>query len=133
MFWPPLLCCCGVAVMAVVRLTAVSSGPPPSRSICFITTAGCPCALEFQSLRNKNKERRDQMETSECDVCGGGALWVCEDHPNKPWDGASDREDACHCGGAGMPCLVCNRTIGQEPPEMPPGYRTMIDTDGPKH
>ena len=28
---------------------------------------------------------------------------------------------------------VCNRTIGQELPEMPPGYRTMIDTDGPKH
>ena len=46
------------------------------------------------------------METSECEVCGG-ARWVCEDHPDKPWDGASDREDACHCGGAGMPCLVC--------------------------
>src|SRR5207248_124725 len=72
------------------------------------------------------------MGTSECEVCGG-ARWVCEDHPDKPWDGASDREDACHCGGAGMPCLVRNRTIGQEPPEMPPGYRTMIDTDGPKH
>ena len=72
------------------------------------------------------------METSECEVCGG-ARWVCEDHPDKPWDGASDREDACHCGGAGMPCSVCNRTVGKEPPEMPPGYRTMIDTDGPKH
>jgi len=72
------------------------------------------------------------METSECEVCGG-ARWVCEDHPDKPWDGASDREDACHCGGAGMPCQVCNRTVGQEPPEMPPGYRTMIDIDGPKH
>ena len=45
------------------------------------------------------------METSECEVCGG-ARWVCEDHPDKPWDGASDRE--------------------------PPGYRTMIDSDGPK-
>ena len=33
------------------------------------------------------------METSECEVCGG-ARWVCEDHPDKPWDGASDREDA---------------------------------------
>jgi hypothetical protein len=72
------------------------------------------------------------MGTSECEVCGG-ARWVCEDHPDKPWDGASDREDACHCGGAGMPCSVCNRTVGQELPEMPPGYRTMIDTDGPKH
>ncbi len=72
------------------------------------------------------------METSECEVCGG-ARWVCEDHTDKPWDGASNRPDACHCGGAGMPCMVCNRTVGQELPEMPPGYRTMIDTDGPKH
>jgi hypothetical protein len=31
------------------------------------------------------------MEASECEVCGG-ARWVCEDHPDKPWDGASDRE-----------------------------------------
>ena len=72
------------------------------------------------------------METLECEVCGG-ARWVCEDHPHKPWDGASGRDDACHCGGPEMPCAVCNRTAGQEPPEMPPGYRTMIDTDGPKH
>ena len=27
------------------------------QSICFITVAVCPCDLEFQSLRNKNKER----------------------------------------------------------------------------
>ena len=27
------------------------------QSICFITAAVCPCDLEFQSLRNKNKER----------------------------------------------------------------------------
>ena len=27
-------------------------------------------------------------------------------------------------------CAIDN---GQEPPEMPPGYRTMIDTDGAKH
>jgi hypothetical protein len=33
-------------------------------------------------------------------VCGG-ARWVCEDHTEKPWGGASDREDACHCGGPG--------------------------------
>ena len=72
------------------------------------------------------------METPEYDVCGG-ARWVCEAHPDKPWDGESDREDACHCGGAGMPCPVCNRTVGKERPEMPPGFRTMIDTDGPKH
>ncbi len=37
--------------------TAVSPGSRPSQSICFMTAAVCPCALEFQSLRNKNKER----------------------------------------------------------------------------
>ena len=44
-------------------------------------------------------------EQSECGVCGG-ALWVCGDHVDKPWGGASNREDACHGGGAGAPCLV---------------------------
>ena len=32
--------------------------------------------------------------------------WVCEDHPNRPW--GSGRPNACRCGGAGMPCPVCN-------------------------
>jgi len=76
----------------------------PFRQVCAlrqpsIMAALCPCALEFQSLGIRIKERRGEMETSECDVCGG-ARWVCEDHPDKPWDGASDREDACHCGAA---------------------------------
>ena len=31
--------------------------PVLRQSICFIMAAVCPCALEFQSLRNKNKER----------------------------------------------------------------------------
>jgi len=35
-----------------------------------------------------------------CDNTG----WVCEDHPNRPWLGISSRADACHCGGAGVPC-----------------------------
>lgn len=36
----------------------------------------------------------------ECLLCEGTG-WVCEDHPEVPWD-----EGAC-CGGAGMPCC-CN-------------------------
>jgi hypothetical protein len=31
-----------------------------------------------------------------CEICGD-SRWVCEDHVDKPWDGASEREDACHC------------------------------------
>jgi len=57
--------------------------------------------------------------------------WVCEDHPDKAWDGASDRADACHCGGAGLPCLACNPCDHDHPPEMPPGYRSLIDKDSP--
>jgi hypothetical protein len=25
----------------------------------------------------------------------------------KPWDGASNASEACHCGGAGAPCPGC--------------------------
>src|ERR1051326_6011499 len=46
----------GKAVSRTGFPTAVSPGSRPSQSICFITAAVCPCALEFQSLRNKNKE-----------------------------------------------------------------------------
>jgi hypothetical protein len=62
-----------------------------------------------------------------CDGCG----WVCEDHLDLPWDGASDAEKACHCGGAGAPCLVCNPSDRDHRPRMPPGYKTIISTDGP--
>lgn len=38
-----------------------------------------------------------------CAICG----YVCENHEDRPWDGVSERADACHCGGAGVPC-TCN-------------------------
>jgi len=40
-----------------------------------------------------------------CDICDNN--WVCETHPDKPSDITSDRKDACHCGGAAMPCRAC--------------------------
>jgi hypothetical protein len=58
---------------------------------------------------------------------------VCENHADKPWGGASDREDACHCGGAGAPCLVCNPSDREHPPNMPEGYKTIFDKDGRRH
>jgi hypothetical protein len=64
---------------------------------------------------------------SECSVCQG-ARWVCEDHPGKPWDGASDATEACHCGGAGIPCPACNPSDRDNPPEMPEGYRPFLDS-----
>jgi hypothetical protein len=71
-------------------------------------------------------------EQSECAVCGG-AMWVCEDHVDKPWGGASTRADACHCGGAGVPCLACNRSDREHPPKMTQGYKTILDKDGWRH
>lgn len=46
-----------------------------------------------------------EVKTEECQNCDG-AEWVCENHRDRPWDGHSDREDACGCG-AGAPCPVC--------------------------
>lgn len=31
---------------------------------------------------------------------------VCENHPDKPWEGISNAPNACGCG-AGMPCKLC--------------------------
>ena len=68
----------------------------------------------------------------QCKVCGD-APWVCENHPDKAWADESDSADACHCGGAGAPCPACNPCDDENPPEMPPGFRTMLDKDGWKH
>jgi hypothetical protein len=65
-------------------------------------------------------------QQSECPVCGG-ARWVCEDHADKPWGEASTRADACHCGGAGAPCLACNPSDRKHPPKMPKGYKTILE------
>jgi hypothetical protein len=70
------------------------------------------------------------MDT-ECTTCHG-ARWVCEEHPDKPWDGASAAPEACHCGGAGAPCLACNPSDGEHPPELPEGYVSFI-TAGSRH
>ncbi|MEO8596430.1 MAG: hypothetical protein ABI759_24135, partial [Candidatus Solibacter sp.] len=69
---------------------------------------------------------------AEYKACGGTG-WVCEDHDNKPWGDASTSDDACHCGGAGMPCPMCNPSDPDNPPKMPDGYRTIFDKDGWRH
>jgi hypothetical protein len=46
------------------------------------------------------------FDPSRCRNCGGDA-WVCENHPDRPWDGTSGSDDACGCG-AGAPCAVCS-------------------------
>ena len=68
--------------------------------------------------------------------------WVCEEHPGRPWRGASTRADASDCCGVGMPCAQCNPCGGiDEPPVISRSVmRVMIDAkkardtkaDGPR-
>jgi hypothetical protein len=51
---------------------------------------------------------------------------VCEDHPDKPWEG----EHACACGGAGSPCRACNTPTEGVTLRMPTGFKTEVDKDG---
>jgi hypothetical protein len=45
--------------------------------------------------------------------------WVCESHPDRPWD--ETLPNGCECN-AGMPCPVCNVANDNEPPHVPPGF-----------
>lgn len=56
-----------------------------------------------------------------CKICKG-ALWVCESHPDAPWD--TNLEGGCQCN-AGMPC-ECNREV-----DNPPGFEVIISVDEP--
>lgn len=71
-----------------------------------------------------------------CSNCNGQG-WVCENHPNVPWDDG----DATCCAaegakwncGAGAPCPKCNPADADTPPRLPDGARTIIDRDGYRH
>ncbi|WP_035968758.1 hypothetical protein [Bradyrhizobium sp. WSM1417] len=54
------------------------------------------------------------MACARCD----GTHWVCESHPDRPWDGPK----ACGCGGAGEPCPNCNDAAHDELPVLPKGF-----------
>ena len=60
-----------------------------------------------------------------CPACGDTG-WVREAHADRPCD---DHPDACTCGAAGMPCLVCNQPADGERPRMPRGFTPTIDRD----
>ena len=53
--------------------------------------------------------------------------WVCETHDDRPRDG----EQACGCGGAGMPCPACNVPADGERPRLPAGFTPTLDVDDP--
>ena len=81
--------------------------------------AGCDGASSIYAVRAAT------MKCLLCDGCG----WVCENHPDKPWEG----EHACPCGGAGMPCRNCNMSGDDEDPRLPEGFRTDADKKGWRH
>ena len=67
-------------------------------------------------------------------ICGTcqGARWVCEDHPDRPW--GNSHPNSCRCGGAGMPCRVCNVPNEGERPALPTDFTPHIDVEkGPIH
>ncbi|WP_156526917.1 hypothetical protein [Bradyrhizobium sp.] len=51
-----------------------------------------------------------------CPRCDG-THWVCESHPERPWDGPN----ACGCGAAGDPCPDCNDAAPGDMPLLPKG------------
>jgi hypothetical protein len=60
-----------------------------------------------------------------CPACGDTG-WVCEAHADRPW---GDHPKACNCGGAGMPCELCNLPSLGERPRMPQGFTPTLDRD----
>jgi hypothetical protein len=63
-----------------------------------------------------------------CPHCAGDG-WVCENHPERPWEG-SRLQNACTCGGAGMPCGLCNRDFGEdEQPALPAEFVADVGID----
>jgi hypothetical protein len=54
-----------------------------------------------------------------CSLCDGGG-WVCEEHPDQPW------QHACTCGAAGAPCPHCN-SAADEPLRLPKGFEPDAD------
>lgn len=52
--------------------------------------------------------------------------WVCENHTDRPWNGANAHEGGCECG-AGMPCEECNSSDYDNLPRPSPGTKTIWD------
>jgi hypothetical protein len=63
---------------------------------------------------------RPLASLSSCPICAGMG-WVCEEHPDKPWE-----HDGC--GAAGAPC-ICNPTGHVD---MPTVFE-QVPQDGPVH
>ena len=70
----------------------------------------------------------DPINKSVCQACED-CFWVCENHDDKPWNGPN----ACPCGGAGMPCLLCNPCDEGRKPKDLAGSVTVFGREGWRH
>ena len=52
--------------------------------------------------------------------------WLCESHPDRPFSGSR----ACTCGGAGIPCPVCNPADEFTEPAPPGGISGRCEKEG---
>jgi hypothetical protein len=50
--------------------------------------------------------------------------WICESHPDRPFSGSR----ACSCGGAGIPCPMCNPADEFTEPSPPEGFQVDAKT-----
>ena len=71
----------------------------------------------------------DNQPQPNCQRCNSTG-WVCENHPDRPWD--KDAPNGCECG-AGDPCPDCNPNDAEHPPRLPTGFKTDFDKDGWRH
>ena len=72
---------------------------------------------ERPALGSAQAEERSMTVFAKCALCEDCG-WVCENHPDRPWDG----KHACNCGGAGAPCPRCNPSDEDDPPRPPRGF-----------
>jgi hypothetical protein len=73
--------------------------------------------------------RFDEDCTSFCAHCAD-TRWVCEAHPDRPWE---DSPRSCYCGAPGEPCPICNVPEDGATPVLPEGFRVDMDDKGWRH
>lgn len=59
------------------------------------------------------------LTSNPCTACAGSG-WVCENHPDHTFP-----DPECPCGGAGMPCAICNRPSDGSMPRPITGSRVV--------
>ena len=72
---------------------------------------------------------------ADCSHCNDEG-WVCENHPDVPWEGGSAtccaKEGKPWNCGAGTPCRACNPSDEFNPPREPYGFTPIFDGTGDK-